>query len=174
MPLKPHCKAQLNIHGTTLTGLLANALRRADRDHLLAAHLQTKYCWSPDTFNNINWNAHERVLSSTYCANKTFLTKYIHGWLANNCRRSRRGERNAVCPSCHSCLIEDDVHLYQCHGRTPWHQSLLTQLEQFHHDHCTAPSIRILLRQGILGQFTHRRFQMQDPHLTFEESHNKI
>ena len=106
--------------------------------HHLIHHLQAKFNRSNAVFSTIDWYAHGSALRLTYNAKQNFVYKFIYRWLANNHHRFSRGDRIAACPSCSSCLFEDDFHpYYQCGGCSSWQQNLFHQLNHFHNHHHT-------------------------------------
>ena len=62
---------------------------------------------------DIGWIAHQRELSKYPRLQRGTLIKYINGWLATKCRRSREGSlQDSICPLCGD--EETKQHMFAC------------------------------------------------------------
>ena len=99
---------------------LADALATKARDECdkiageaMHQYYLQKYDWTPTTFAKIAWEAHGREYHKYNRNNQVTLTKFIHGWLANNRKSFREGR--SLTPCCPLCGMEDhQEHIFQC------------------------------------------------------------
>jgi len=109
----PGAKIGCSINGRVENNGLYRKLQYKITGSELRQYFTQKYDWNQGTFKKIAWEAHGKEFIN-YPRNKVVtLTKFIHGWLANQKKSFHEGRtRTAQCPLC-GC--EDNrEHFFRC------------------------------------------------------------
>ena len=81
----------------------------------MVQYLKTKYDWDDETFNDIDWDAHEYELSKVKGLLRISIHKLLHRWQPTNKvvqRNERRSKQDAKCTECDA--IDDQLHYMKC------------------------------------------------------------
>ena len=86
-------------------------LRRLASYETLRQYHCSKYDWSEDVFNSVDWTAHGRALNSNF-PRRHFLIKFLHDWLPLGYLKSRYAAYyDDTCPLC-SNTLETRSHFF--------------------------------------------------------------
>ena len=94
-------------------------------------HMNTKYNWTKNECDSIDWQPHGRALTNLPYHNRVNITKFIHGWIATNDRMNYYDP--TIPTTCEACgeHTETNQHFLWCPNRA--RQTHRTALKmQFH------------------------------------------
>ena len=119
----PQTEATLFIKNIQITEKLKDNIRHSLYNTQIQQYLQKIYNWSTTTFNSIDWNAHNTLLSKHKTPkDRIHILKGIHRWrptkqrlsLINGQKKDDQKEQiNNTCPLCQR-NEETQNHIYQC------------------------------------------------------------
>ena len=135
-------------NGTITSNYRAN-LRRLSSDPMIIEYMRTKYKWSYQVFNLIDWETHSSVIRANF-GQRHFITKFVHGWLpVGKLTQHYASHYLATCPNCTDSL-EDIDHFLRCPHRQNWTGPLFDELFQFWTDKCFDPTLQSVLHEALL------------------------
>lgn len=155
-PIVPFDKTSivlLHIAGRTVTRDIESAVRNQLFLDPLRSYFCTRFHWSLDTYESINWDAYSMAYSP-YPRSRKFFHQF--GWKKLPCGGRLHARESRFDDRCPSCLQpeESDDHVFQClHvDRRQWRQAFITGLLN-HLTPILHPDLLDLIRLGIQGYF---------------------
>ena len=148
--LLPHAGVQLQFPTGTLTSQYKRALREARTTPALRESLKSKYGWTDEIFDDVNWEA-MRLALRRLKGHRITLLKHINNISpVGKLVHTYDPKYPQSCPSCEE-LIETRYHLYECSGvhRLEWRRSFYQKLAKELSGLNTMDSIRELLVRAL-------------------------
>ena len=137
------------IDGRVVNNSLYSILKEKITGTSMRFYLLEKYHWTTAIFDDIAWDAHQKILKKTPHTKRVTLLKYIHGWLPTNKRRFR--ECRVPLGECALCgQVESQDHFLRCTNtqmqniREPTWKELMTALVTD-----TEPGFKVVFTTGL-------------------------
>ena len=170
-PFFPGTKCQLVLDDSIVSNKLRHKARDVRRTQAMYSYMATKYLWTQQVLDSIDWIAHQQAIGSwtrgigqglPRSQNRTtFLNKFIHGWLPVGKQVARYDAvlypRN--CPSCPH-QEESQTHFLQCPARTSWQNTFRSELRKQADKTDTDPVLLEILLEGVQRWFNQEPFHM--------------
>jgi hypothetical protein len=139
--------AELRVNSTTITSHYAMQLRQAAGSEDFCKWYISKYKWTTEMINLVDWDAHLAAIRKLGCGEKRFITKFDFHWLPTGHQQHKVDpSQSTLCPSCQDpSIAETETHLYQCLQRIHLVGKLFNQLQQFH----TCPALQNTLKDAL-------------------------
>ena len=109
--------ATLTVRGCVVSKDLKNVVMNALYGNQMIRYLKNKYDWDDETFDDIEWDAHEYEVSKVKGMLKISIHKLLHRWQPTNKvvqRNERRSKNDAKCTECDA--IDDQLHYMKCNS----------------------------------------------------------
>lgn len=163
VPFIPASQLLLTINNVSVTHHIPTNIRLACAKAAHRTYLCKHLSWPIETYESIDWEAHQASLSPIRQGKKNFLIKWNHKLLGVGRRIMRYNSFHPYqCPSCTECPIEDDPHILQCKARRPALIHRLTPVWDFLQSYHTESDLYALLMHGLLAP-TYQSFTVEAP-----------
>jgi hypothetical protein len=142
----PSCPAYLLCNKTYITSKSIKHIEDLTNEHAMYDYYKERFSWTESTFQSINWEA-IKTTRRFKTTSKNFTTKLCCKWLPTLKQLHRNKERND--PTCITCgEIETQAHIFQCHTRSKWKCTFVTNLREFFNKYDTSPVVENAILDG--------------------------
>ena len=152
--MSPNAGAHVLFPGGTLTAKYIPEMRYQSTGPPLRQYIQTKYNWSEETMNKINWEAHAKALEAQI-NRRVHLTKLVHDCLPTYHRLNRYDTGIRKCPGCQQADETRD-HILRCSypKYQAWREQFKKAMQDFHDKNRTSPLLITVWNETLEDWFS--------------------
>ena len=164
-------KVLVRINNNPITSNLQPALRQAALSQNLREYLESKYDWTTNTIDDIDWEVLHSALKTYNEDDQLRIQKFSSQLLPVNAKLYRiDNQRNRTCPACET-EKESCEHLLECEhpSRDQIWDQLNSDLGKFHKKHKTDPVLKEILSKNKLAIRFDTRPEDQDVPEDYEQ-----